>query len=298
MSVKLELYRVFQAAAESGSISAAAQQLYISQPAASQAIRQLEQQCGAALFARSRRGVCLTEEGQLLYQYVCRGLDLIRSGEEKLEQARQLQRGRLTIGASDTVTRSYLLPRLEAFHKSYPAVQLQILNGTSQTLLGYLQSGQVDLAYVSDTQNTAAFPSRHCFDTHTIFVAAPDYPCDFSHPYTLQEIAALPLILLERKASSRLFLEQFFQSRGVALKPEIELCAHELLLSLAQIGLGVAGVTEEYAQSALAEGSVRPLTLAQAIPHRSVLLCTPPNTSPSAAAARFMEHTVQPLNII
>lgn len=290
MAVKLELYRVFKAVAETGSISAAADKLYISQPATSQAIRQLEQQSGSVLFTRSRKGVQLTGEGEILYQYVCRALDLIRAGEEKLEQSRQLQLGELTVGASDTVTEAYLLPRLEAFHKAYPAIKLRILNGTSHTILSYLQSGQVDLAFVSDTQNTEAFQSHRCFDTHSIFVAAPDYPCDFDHRYTLEEIAALPLILLERKASSRLFLEQQFRARGLLLKPEIELCAHNLLISLARIGLGVAGVTEEYCQNALQQGFVRPLLLAEEIPHRSVLLCTLPNTQPSAAAMHFMDH--------
>ena len=298
MAVKLELYRVFKEVAETGNISLAAKNLYISQSAVSQSIKQLEVALQARLFSRSPRGVTLTGEGQMLYEYVRSALSLLSTGEDKLSQAQQLLLGTLTIGASDTVTSLFLTPYLEAFHRKHPGIRLKIVSGRSAKVLSLLKSGVVDIAFASspsDKTNLLDFP---CFETHSVFVAGSDYPCDFDHVYSLQEIAAFPLILLERKASSRLFLEQFFQSRGVALKPEIELCAHELLLSLAQIGLGVAGVTEEYAQSALAEGSVRPLTLAQAIPHRSVLLCTPPNTSPSAAAARFMEHTVQPLNII
>ena len=289
MAVKLELYRVFKAVAETGSISAAAEKLYISQPATSHAIRQLEQQSGSVLFTRSRRGVQLTGEGEILYQYVCRALDLIRAGEEKLEQSRQLQLGELTVGASDTVTEAYLLPRLEAFHKAYPAIKLRILNGTSHTILSYLQSGQVDLAFVSDTQNTEAFQSRRCFDTHSIFVAAPDYPCDFSHRYTLEEIAALPLILLERKASSRLFLEKYFLQNGLHLDPEIELGARSLLVDLAGIGFGVAGVTEEFVQRELEQGELKELKTTFSIPPRSVDLCVLRDVHMKAAAQRFCD---------
>lgn len=78
--------------------------LYISQSAVSQSIKQLETALQARLFARSPRGVSLTWEGQMLYQYVRSALGLLATGEDKLSQAQQLLLGTLTIGASDTVT--------------------------------------------------------------------------------------------------------------------------------------------------------------------------------------------------
>ena len=102
MAVKLELYRVFKEVAETGNISAAAKNLYISQSAVSQSIKQLETALQARLFARSPRGVTLTGEGQMLYQYVRNALGLLATGEDKLSQAQQLLLGTLTIGASDT----------------------------------------------------------------------------------------------------------------------------------------------------------------------------------------------------
>ena len=138
MAVKLELYRVFQEVARMGNISAAAQNLFISQSAVSQSIKQLEEQLQVRLFSRSTRGVVLTSEGKLLLDYVSHGLGLIQCGEEKLAQSRQLLTGELIIGASDTVTKTYLVSRLEAFHQNYPAIQIRILNGTSQMVLDYL----------------------------------------------------------------------------------------------------------------------------------------------------------------
>ena len=206
MAVKLELYRVFQEVAKMGNISAAAQNLYISQSAVSQSIKQLEEQLQVRLFSRSTRGVMLTSEGRTLLEYVTRALGLIQNGEEKLAQSRQLLTGELIIGASDTVTKTYLVSRLEAFHKAYPDIRIRILNGTSRMVLDYLRGGQVDIAFASEEQDAEVYCVRHCVDTHTIFVAAPDYDCDFDHPYTVQEIAEFPLILLERKASSPIFV--------------------------------------------------------------------------------------------
>ena len=87
MSVKLELYRVFKEVAEAGNITAAAQALYISQSAVSQSIKQLETALQARLFSRSPRGVTLTGEGQMLYEYVRSALSLLSTGEDKLSQA-------------------------------------------------------------------------------------------------------------------------------------------------------------------------------------------------------------------
>ena len=267
MAVKLELYRVFHEVARMGNISAAAQNLFISQSAVSQSIKQLEEQLQVRLFSRSTKGVYLTSEGKLLQEYISHALGLIQSGEEKLAQSRQLLTGELII----------------------PDIRIRILNGTSHMVLNYLHAGQVDIAFASDDQDPAVYDVRHCVDTHTIFVAAPDYPCDFTHAYSMEEIAAFPLILLERKASSRLYLEQYFQQHGVTIQPEIELGSHNLLISLARIGLGVACVTEEFSQSGLGRGVILPLRTDFSIPPRAVTMCTLQGVTPTSAAKRFMD---------
>ena len=276
MAVKLELYRVFKEVAETGNISLAAKNLYISQSAVSQSIKQLETALQARLFARSPRGVSLTWEGQMLYQYV-----------------QQLLLGTLTIGASDTVTSFFLTPYLEAFHRQHPGIRLKIVSGRSAKVLSMLKSGAVDIAFASSPTDPAALHTWSCFATHSVFVAGSGYDCDFDHVYTRQEIAEFPLILLERKASSRVFLEQYFLQSGITLTPEIELSSRSLLVSLARIGLGVAGVTLEFVQKALDSGDIRLLKTDFTIPARSVDMCTLRDVTPTAAASAFMEMVRQ-----
>ena len=288
MAVKLELYRVFKEVAETGNISLAAKNLYISQSAVSQSVKQLETALQARLFARSPRGVSLTWEGQMLYQYVRSALGLLATGEDKLSQAQQLLLGTLTIGASDTVTSFFLTPFLETFHRQHPGIRLKIVSGRSAKVLSMLKSGAVDIAFASSPSDSS-LATWSCFATHAIFVAGSGYGCDFDHVYTRQEIADFPLILLERKASSRVFLEQCFLQSGITLTPEIELSSRSLLVSLAKIGLGVAGVTLEFVQDALLSGDIRLLKTDFTIPARSVDMCTLQDVSPTAAAAAFME---------
>ena len=292
MAVRLELYRVFLEVAKQGNISAAAQNLFISQSAVSQSVKQLEEQLQVRLFSRSTRGVSLTSEGKLLLEYVSHALGLLQSGEEKIAASRQLLTGELIIGASDTVTKTYLLSRLEAFHKDYPDIRIRILNGTTSMVLDYLHAGQVDIAFASEAPDETVYSVRHCVDTHTIFVAAPDY-LEFDKVYTMEEIAALPLILLERKASSRVYVERYFQDHGVQIHPEIELGSHNLLISLARIGLGVACVTEEFSLSGLSRGVIVPLKTEFEIPPRAVTMCTLQGVTPTSAANRFMDFITE-----
>lgn len=292
MSVKLELYRVFKEVAETGNISVAAKNLYISQSAVSQSVKQLETALQARLFARSPRGVSLTGEGQMLYQYVRSALGLLATGEDKLSQAQQLLLGTLVIGASDTVTSQFLVPYLDDFHRLHPGIRLKIVSGRSAKVLSMLKSGAVDIAFASSPADSAV-ESWPCFATHSAFVAGSGYDCDFDHVYTRREIADFPLILLERKASSRVFLEQEFLKHGVTLSPEIELSSRSLLVSLAHIGLGVAGVTLEFVQKALESGDIRALKTDFTIPARSVDMCTLRDVTPTAAAAAFMEMVRQ-----
>ena len=97
-------------------------------------------------------------------------------------------------------------------------------------------------------------------------------------------------MLLERKSSARRYLERFFTRNGITLKPEIELCSHELLVDLAAIGLGVACVTREYALPALHNNANFALNLLIAKPRkeRSLSVCTLQDVSPSPAAEEFL----------
>ena len=296
MSVKLELYRVFKEVAEVGNITAAAQALYISQSAVSQSIKQLENDLQTRLFSRNSRGVTLTAEGKMLYEYVRSAMGLLETGEEKLSQTRELQMGQLVIGASDTVTSQFLLPYLDGFHRDHPAIHIQIISGRSHKVLGLLRSGKVDIAFASTPADDAGLRIYPCFDTHAIFVAGTEYPCDFRHVYTLEEIAAFPLILLERKASSRLYLERFFLQNGLKLNPEIELGARSLLVDLAAIGFGVAGVTEEFVRKELDSGRLKKLKTSFEIPARSVDMCLLSDVPQSAAAERFTDFVKDSLS--
>ncbi len=289
MKAKIEHYKIFKAVADNGNISSTAKELYLSQSAISQSVKTLEDSLGVKLFSRTPRGVQLTNDGHTLYEYVSGALSLLETGEVRLNESRELVRGELTIGASNTLTECYLLKYLKQYHRIYPGVKVRILNGTSKRVMSFLNNGTVDIAFATTNERDKRFESYMCFKTHTAFVAAADYPIDFSKTYSLKEISALPLILLEKEAGSRRFLEDCFLKKGLRLEPEIELASYELLISLAGIGLGIAGITEEFSGDALDKGIVKRLNLSTSLPERAVSMLSPKSGEVSMAARKFMD---------
>ena len=128
MSIKLDLYRIFCTVAQCNSFSKAAKELYMTQPAVSQAIAQLETELDIRLFTRTPRGVTLTKEGQMLFEYSNSAINLINTAEQKLLETKNLLAGELRIGVGDTISKHYLLPYLEKFHNQFPSIKFKIMN--------------------------------------------------------------------------------------------------------------------------------------------------------------------------
>jgi DNA-binding transcriptional LysR family regulator len=149
MNISYDWYRVFETVVACGSISSAGEKLYISQPAVSQIIKQLENALGCALLIRTAKGVKLTSEGEALYKHIALGLEQIRLGERRLESMLNLDSGEIRIGASDMTLKYYLLPYLEEFHRLYPAIKISITNQPTPDIMSKLKQGQIDFGVVT-----------------------------------------------------------------------------------------------------------------------------------------------------
>lgn len=146
----LSLYKleIFAAVVQSGSFSAAAQRLYMSQPAVSQHIQELERGLGTALFLRGRRGVSLTPSGETLYDYTQRILHLVLEAESEVTNVENLSEGQISIGATPGVS-TYLLPDwLRGFGDKYPQLNVALQTGiTTQNIAGVMEQ-MLDVSFV------------------------------------------------------------------------------------------------------------------------------------------------------
>ncbi|WP_291563960.1 MULTISPECIES: LysR family transcriptional regulator [unclassified Clostridium] len=286
---KLDLYKIFCQVAECESFSKASKILYMTQPAVSQAIMQLEKELDIRLFTRTPKGVNLTKEGQLLYEYTSSAINLISVGEKKLEEVKNLMVGDLQIGVGDTISRYFLLPFLEKFHSKYPNIKLKIINRTTLELCDMLKSGEIDIAIGNLPIKDSSLEIRKCIDIRDVFVCGEKYKEKLSEPISLEELAELPLILLETNSNSRLYVEKYMLSKGIKMKPEIELGSHELLLEFAKINLGISCVIKEFSQEYLKNGLLYEVKLTEEIPKRSIGICFLKNISLSPSSTKFVE---------
>lgn len=126
MSVSLDYYRIFYYVGKTGSITAAANALFLTQPTISHAIQNLEKELGCTLFLRTKKGVLMTPEAKKLYSHISIACEQIRIGEEQLHAALQLSEGSVSIGATETVLHFYLIPWLKKYHSLYPNTSLQL----------------------------------------------------------------------------------------------------------------------------------------------------------------------------
>lgn len=289
MNARLDLYRIFFEVAKNRSFSAAAKKLYITQSAVSQAIRQLEEALEVPLFCRSVRGVTLTGEGEILFEHVSSAMGILATGEERLEKIRNLLSGDLKIAVGDTISKHLLLAPLEKYHTAYPDIKLQIFNRTSREAVAMLRSGRAELAFVNLPLDVEEDIKTVLYqDAQDIFVCGKKYAHLAAEPLTFAHLAQQPLILLERTANSRTYVQQFIQSQGVAIQPEIELGSHDLLLEFAAINLGIACVIENFAQSFLSSGQLVQIHTTPQIPPRGIGVCFLSGVSLSAAAQQFL----------
>ncbi len=275
MTGSLEYYKVFYYTAQLSSITAAAEKLCISQPAVSQAIKQLESSLGVRLFIRSPKGVRLTEEGKTLALYVERGMESFLKGEEAMERLKNLEKGSVRIGASDMTLRFYLLPYLEQFHKTFPGIHVNVSNGPTPETIGLLEQGDIDFAVVSTPFELApGFQAQAVKKIRNIFIAGNEFSCLKGKKLSYHCLLEYPCIFLEEKTSTRKFMNAFLAERGIFPRPEFDLAISDMVVQFAIRNLGIGCVEEEFARTALERKEIFQLEFEEEMPERQFCLVT------------------------
>lgn len=286
MTGNLEYYKVFYHTAKCGSVTKAAAELNISQPAVSQALKQLERALDVELFYRAAKGVRLTAEGELLYSYVEKGYEQIVLGVQKVRQMQNMELGEVRIGASDMTLQFYLLPYLERFHEMYPDIKVIVTNASTPQTMEALQEGRIDFGVVStpivENADMQVIPVREIED---VFVAGRKFIPYKNRTLDFQELEKLPMICLEKNTSTRKYMDHFLARNGVQIQPEFELATSDMIVQFVQRNLGVGCVVRDFAKEYVDSGLLFELRFNKMIPKRH--FCVVKNTKlPMTLAAK------------
>ena len=289
MDINFELYKIFYYAASTGSFSEAARQLFITQSAVSQSISGLEEKTGNALFIRSTRSVKLTDEGQMLFSHIEQAYNFISAAEGKLQEMKTLGLGEIRIGIGDTICRYMLLPFLKQFIAAYPKIKVKVINRTSPQIIEILKKGRIDLGIVTLPVADEAVNIIDFRDAEDVFVASSRFRELENRNVPVSELVTLPLLLLQKDSSTRRNLDSFFENMDITVTPEIELESIELLVEFARIGLGIAHVMKESAETLVKSGELFVVRTVEALPPRHLGIATVKKVPLSNAATRFTE---------
>jgi len=282
----LELYRIFYTVANYSNISIAAQNLHITQPAVSRSIKKLEDHMGIRLFARSSRGVKLTYEGKLFYDYVEKAMFELTKGEELVKKLLQREKGKIALSVSTTLFKHFLIPKLESFIKEYPHIEVNVDSKTTFESLKLLDDEKIDLCIISRPFDCSKYNFIELTEIQDIFVASPNYIRTLGE----EDILSSGIFMfLEDGNISREYLEKNLKEQGLTIIPEIVLGSMEFLIEFAKIGMGIASVIKAFVSQELLEGTLIELSTLPIIPKRSIGIAYNKNMHLSMAASTFLE---------
>ncbi len=289
MDINYELYKVFYHVATTLSFSEASKRLYISQSAVSQSIKSLEKKLGQNLFNRNTKKVQLTPEGEMLLNHIEPAMNFIRKGEMLLLDA-SATGGQLRIGASDTICRYFLVPFIEKFHRAFPSVHIKVTNATSIQCVELLKKGQVDFIVINAPNNHLGsfYSTKKVKAFKDVFIANHSFAELEGKKVALQELLSYPLLMLEKNSTTSEFLHSLFRHQKLELIPEAELGSNDLLIDLAQIGLGITCVPDYCLPEML--GDLFILDIKETFPTRELVVAHNPQLPLSKSAESFLSY--------
>ena len=284
-----DYYRVFLAVARLRSLTRAAEELFTSQPAITRTIKNLESELGTKLFARSKKGVELTREGQILYEHVESAFNLLEKGEQEIASSTSLTKGSLSIGTTITALDEFLFDYIERFRSSYPGIRLKLNTQSSDKTISALRQGSVDIAFV--TTPFKLFPDikqTKLKSFENIVICGSEYKELQTGTHTLKELATYPFVYLSTAMQLREYTDEVFAKENVKIEPLIELDGASMIMPMVEKNLGISIVPKSLVKEGLARGSIFEVKLNKPLPTRDVMMVESTSFPASSALREFL----------
>ena len=238
--MEIRQLRAFVAIAETGTFTAGAMRVHVTQAAISMQIRQLESEIGARVFVRAPRHVILTEAGEQLLR---RARHILREHDAAIDEIAELagaERGRLRIGSASAMVLTEQLPAiLKELRKQHPAAEISVVSGTSEVLVDQILAGEVDIAFVSLPVDVRGIKTERLSEDQLVAIASPHHRLAKQKTISAYTLAGERLILGERGGNTRRLIDQFFAQAGVTLRVAMELSRQQAIKRMVEEDMGV-----------------------------------------------------------
>lgn len=290
MDINFEAYKVFYFVAQYKSITAAAKELYVTQPTVTHVIKTLEKDLECQLFIRSKKGVTLTEEGRILFQHISIAYGEIIAAEKDIISLKKFQDGKVMIGASETTFHHFLFSYLKQYKHLFPNIHLQVHNYNSNNLIETIKEGNLDFGILVCPQNFEVedLVIKPLTSFSDMIVAGEEYKFLSEKKISLEELALYPLIVMGKGNMTHEILVDFFKEHHLLLQPDIELATSDLIVPAVLNGLGIGFVPEFFAKKDVKAGKIFPIQIKEQMKQRDICLVYKKNQIHSLAAKEFI----------
>ena len=239
MNIDYNLYKIFLYLFEEKSISKTAAKLYVSQPAISYSLKELESQLGYTSFYRNSKGIEPTNEAKELYSYVSTAFNIFKDAEEHIKNLNDLNIGCIRIGTPSHIGVSYLSSYIAEFRKLYPGIKFEIISKSTKDMVEMLETRKLD--FIVDTlpidskkkvTKITVAKLKNCFA----------YNKNSMKNVTIEtekDLQKYPLVLPSVTSSIRFKLDEYMESKNINLSPTVESWTNEMMVELVKKGIGI-----------------------------------------------------------
>ncbi len=292
--------QVFYTVARQLSFTKAAEQLFMTQPAVTFQVKQIEEHFNTRLFERSHGRIALTPAGKLVMEYAERILGLSEEMDKRVSELTGAISGPLLLGASTTIA-EFILPHvLGEFKARHPQVQTHMMVANSETIEGRVADHTLDIGLIESPSHLPSLHTEACCEDELVMVCAPGYKLAGLAHVTPRQIAGEPFISRESGSGTRDFSDQYFRQAGIApedLNIVMELGSPEAIKGVVETGIGVAIMSRATIGKELKLGSVAAIALQPPLIRTLSLVC-PREKFRSKLLSTFVEFALQKMREI
>ena len=285
---------IFATVAATGSLTASARKLHVSQPALSRELKAFEQRLGVMLFERHAKGMRLTQAGEVLNRYAVRLFELERTAEAAMQEIAGALRGRLTLGASNTIGTYVLPPLLATFRRQRPHVEISLFVGNTEQVSQGVDDMRFMLGFIEGPLHLQGLRSTVFQHDEIMPVAAPDHALFARKVLKPEDLSGEPLLMREHGSGTRELIAAALQRQNITPGETMEFGNTEALKRAAVHGGGIAWLPRICMLNELADGSLRTLPVRELTITRPLMMVERESAQMEPAAAAFVRLLQQP----
>ena len=272
-------YRTFLFVCKYKSVTSAAEALCTSQPAVTRTIKNLESELGCTLFTRTKRGMDLTKEGKILYEYVSASFYQLEKGENEIAKYAEFTRGIISLAATVTAIDECLLDYVSSYVEKHENVRFSFSTQSSNESISMVKNGTVDLAFVTtpfEYVTDLTFTELKSFNN--VIICGPKYK-EFAErtDLTIKDLLGIPFISLNKDMQLREYVDNLFASNNLKYKCVHEVDSADLIIKLVKNNFGIGIVPMKLAEDFIKCGEIFEVHIKEQMPERKVFMVSNPN---------------------